>query len=45
MIIIVLIYCGKMRFQQVRRQVIMKLTRKEVVTGESRTLDITIAQR
>ena len=42
MIIIVLIYSGKMRFRQVRRQVILKLTRKEVVIGESRTLDTTI---
>ena len=44
LVMTILISCGyqsvkKMRFQHVRRQVIKKLSRKEMVIGESRTMD------
>ena len=44
--IIILILCGnqpvkKMKFQQVRCQVIMNLSGKEMVIREKRTMDIT----
>ena len=44
---VILIYCGnqsvkKINVQQVRRQAIMKLSSKEMLIGENRTMDITI---
>ena len=46
LVMTILISCGyqsvkKMRFQQARRQVTKKLSRKEMVVGESRTMDFT----
>ena len=43
----ILIYCGKksvkkMKFPQVRREVIVRLSRKEMVIEENRTMDITV---